>query len=172
VVTGVLGIIFGNSGVVREVVPGSPVQTVTVTATGPATSVPQPNTEAVKPLRSGLVTLSEGYSADLDSELQNWDVIAGCGGSCDLWLQDGLHPGYGGAIAPVTSTEPSSVDTCAGATAYEPVIDERRLKKGFRVCIKTTESNFALAQIVKTKTDADGQLTQLSFEITVWPRPE
>jgi hypothetical protein len=148
----------------------TPPSTTSVPTTPPSSSTT--SSPSATPLRSGPVTLSEGYSADLDSDLPNWNVGQGCGGNCDLWLQDGLRPGYGGEIAPISSTESPSVDTCAGATAYEPSIDERRLIKGFRICIKTTEDNFALAEIVKVITSADGELAQLRFDITVWSRPQ
>lgn len=188
---GIFALVLGNSGAVRQIVPGSPVQTVTTvvttpTHTTPPVTSPTPvhappvarSSESKRLLRSGLVTLSDGFGINLDSKRKDWGVSTDCGEPADLCLlvggifiaPDGLNPGLrdSGIIAPVRRTEPSSLDTCERVTAYEEHISVPRLKSGLRACTKTTNGNLALVRIVRSKVDPDVENSALDLEVSVW----
>jgi hypothetical protein len=113
--------------------------------------------------KTGKITLTETYSVILDSESLNWDVHWGCG-TCDLWLQGDLSAGYGGALVPLANDDGGTYKTCAGATAYVHAVSSRTIKPGLRLCVRTTNGNFALVAV----TEVDRESGSVTANVTSW----
>lgn len=169
----IFGIIFGNITVVREQLPGSPVRTVTRTVTVTKTINPRsaspPNSttrryHVRRRTKSNPITLSQGYSADLDSQSPDWDVAHGTGQSdLDLNYSFALNSTARSDLAVVTG--PERAETCASATAYGGV-ERQKLKKGISICAKTSDHRLAYLTVV-----AFSPSDSVTFSATVWDPP-
>jgi len=113
--------------------------------------------------KTGKITLTETYSVILDSDSLNWDVHWGCG-TCDLWLQGDLSAGYGGALVPLANDDQGAYKTCASATAYVHSVSSRTVKPGLRLCVRTTNGNFALVAVTKV----DHGSGSVTANVTSW----
>jgi hypothetical protein len=130
------------------------------------TQEPAPAGDAPVAPRTGKITLTSTNSVILDSQSLNWDVHWGCG-TCDLWLQGDLSAGYGGALAPLDGDEEGVYLTCAGATGYQHSISPRSIKPGLRICVKTTNANFALVTISKVVLESNS-VNSITANVTSW----
>jgi hypothetical protein len=112
-----------------------------------------------------VLTLTDGYSADLDSTDPSWDVKYDENQYKDIELY------YRGLIAEngdmaVVSGAPR-YETCRDATAYQAEIEESALDSGLKVCIRTSEKRHAFVTVKKV-TD-EGNRVQL--DVVVWDPP-
>lgn len=168
VITGVLGLVgtvaaavIGHQAGASEAKPG-PTETITETVTeqgssgGSGSTIignPTPAPAKGTQLRSGTFTLTEGYCIDLDSKAPNWGVTTDCitdSTSADIENYNGalVAPNSNGnAIAPLSSSQSSSLATCKSVTNYVDTIEQGDFSNGLRMCVHTASGNDALLQI-------------------------
>jgi|SRR6185437_13237622 len=118
--------------------------------------------------RQGTITLNNGYSVALYTDVPNWQINIGCGGDCELWYQDDLMPGYGGQIAPLAAGDSGTYEECSSTTAYEPQIQKDSVTKGLRACVMTQSGHFALIQIIDVMHDQNYSPTGIILKAIVW----
>lgn len=121
---------------------------------------------------SKLLTLSRGYSADLDTLDKDWDVgYAETDPRFDLKF---TSAGAGELIADgddsdlAVATGPASLDTCESATGYVGSLAAEEAKPGVRLCAKTSEGR--LAFVIIKEVQGGNDRTQILLEVTVWDR--
>ncbi|MEA2233284.1 MAG: hypothetical protein QOD83_3100 [Solirubrobacteraceae bacterium] len=179
VVGGLVGIFVGNTGVAREQLPGSPVQTVTSTAlrTVTVTTPGDPGSDAPNATTSGYavrrttgthpITLRFGYSVDLDSKLTDWDIgYAEVADRFDLGFDStGLSGDGKGDVGLVTG--PKRAETCAYATGYGGV-DMDKLRKGLTLCARSSDGRHAYLTVTAFDIDVRDSIT---LAATVWDPP-
>ncbi|MFG2037316.1 hypothetical protein [Dactylosporangium sp. NPDC048998] len=138
----------------------------------PSASSPDssPSPEVGKQRRSGTLTLSFLYCADLDADAPDWLVTnTDCGNGRDVLLgQDfqGLRAGKGVELA-VVQREQASFAGCRAEKALSAAVPYSQLQPKTLVCARTTEKNVALLEVVTI----DGVPTQpekITFNVTVW----
>lgn len=115
---------------------------------------------------SNPITLSLGYSANLDSQSSpDWDIAHGTGQSqLDLNYSFSLNSTTRSDLAVVTG--PRRVETCLFATGYSAAVKSQQLRKGLTICVKTSEHRLAYLTVTAFK-PADG----VTFAAIVWDPP-
>lgn len=151
------------------------IETVTEPSKAPAPKPrSNPSTGAGKVRRktgSNLLTLSRGYSADLDTLDKDWDVgYAETASRFDLVF---TSAGAGELVAGDESdfaivTGPASLDTCESATGYLAGLTADEAKPDVNLCTRTSEGRLAFVIIKKVQGGDDR--TQILLEVTVWDR--
>ncbi|WP_433717830.1 hypothetical protein ACQP2Y_27015 [Actinoplanes sp. CA-051413] len=138
---------------------------------GPAATVPPAATEndsdGQPQARSGTITIKERHSVVLDTSATNWSVSNGCG-DCSLWFQGDLMAGYGGDLAPLSSSDSESYTTCAAATQYQHTIKHDDISPGLRMCVRTPKGNFALVQVAGFHDTNGFEDDYVKLEVTSW----
>jgi hypothetical protein len=188
VITGVLGLIgtiaaavIGHQAGASEAKPG-PTETITETVTAQGSSGgsgstiignPTPAPAKGTQLRSGTFILTAGHCIDLDSKAPNWGVTDCFTDSTSADIENynvalvAPNSNNGNAIAPLSSSQSSSLATCKSVTNYVDTIDLGDLSNGLRMCVHTASGNDALLQIKNISYDA-GNNTIISFAAIVW----
>ena len=115
------------------------------------------------------LTLSYGYTADLDSLERTWEVQQGTAGSLgyDIRYSPGLEGGHKTDFAVVTGAK--SYDTCASETGYESRVDQDEAQPGTNLCARTSGMRFAYITIKKVR--GQGLSAQIDLDVTVWDPP-
>ncbi len=116
------------------------------------------------------LTLSTGYSADLDTMNRSWDVEYAATLSrfdIDLGTGVGVIAGSGSDIAIVDG--PALYEICADATGYTKRIPRDELRQGVTACVRTSEKRLASVTIKKA-TPRDSP-DQIQLNVTVWDPP-
>jgi hypothetical protein len=114
----------------------------------------------------GRVTLSPGYSIDLDSTAPDWGVVNPfSAGITDLYSDGDLVAGKD--IAQLNESDPSTFAACRAETNYQGPISALKVIPGARFCVRSTSGNLVLVRV-----DAATQATSLSspvtFSVIVW----
>ncbi|MFY1632944.1 hypothetical protein ACN27F_06585 [Solwaraspora sp. WMMB335] len=111
------------------------------------------------------ITLTGGYSVNLDSDEPNWEIKQGPGG--DLYLWGGLNSGLGMATSGSVSYVEGKIDItrCKEATDLQPEVASQYLRTGTAFClVGTSENRIAWVSIAGRKDDP----YQIRIEVTVW----
>ncbi|MFD6639239.1 hypothetical protein [Micromonospora sp. B006] len=139
---------------------------------GPA---PIPSTSPTSVRRStgaDLLTLSEGYFADFDSEQPDWDVSDSRYGKEDLQFSAGgvgdILVGLHSEMA-LMSQEPT-YESCRATTSYGARIGLGEARAGLMLCVKTSEKRLASVVIVK-RSSQNVPNEQVQLRVTVWDPP-
>ncbi|MFI6079116.1 hypothetical protein ACIA5C_47185 [Actinoplanes sp. NPDC051343] len=130
-------------------------------------------------LRTGRLTLSENYCADLDTQAANWSVTeSDCGtvgaidGDGDIRNLDFEHGFYGPNntdFAILDESTPGTFASCQGATSLSPILSDRKVVKGLRFCVRTTDHNLSLLDVVAVEhQDDQHDLLSVTFQVTTW----
>jgi hypothetical protein len=147
----------------------------TGTTSPSASTGPQPSEEDPGAVRRStgdrLITLSRGYSADLDSMNPNWDVgYAETESRFDVSFSGGgageLHGDAKSDFAVVGGTP--TVETCRSATGYINRLDSDEARVGVNLCMRTSERRFASIYIEKVIGE---NRDQIQLRVTVWDPP-
>jgi hypothetical protein len=136
------------------------------------TPTPEP-TSAVTVRRSTAdypLTLSGGYSADLDSMNSAWDVkYAATISRFDLSFNSVGLSGHSKSDLAVVSG-PASYETCSNATAYsEGGVSRNEAKPGMKLCARTSEKRYAFITIKKLL--PKDYPKEIQLDVTVWNPP-
>ena len=140
----------------------------------PTTTAPPPDPTPPATVRRSTednpLTLSTGYSADLDTMNRSWDVEYAATLSrfdIDLGTGVGVVTGSESDIAIVDG--PALYETCADATGYVKRIPRDELRQGVTACVRTSEKRLASVTIKKV-TPRDSP-NQIQLDVTVWDPP-
>jgi serine/threonine protein kinase len=159
----------------------TPTETTTVTEPGEARArPPERDTPAVSKRDSSKpvvrrttvggnpLTLSENYSADLDTRDPAWDVALFAASTpsarydIGVPIYEALDNNTKSDLAVVSG--PRSFGTCRSATGYSGSVEG--LRAGKKVCVKTSERRLAFITIKKVEVGP-----QIVFDVTVWDPP-
>jgi hypothetical protein len=115
---------------------------------------------------SNLLTLSDGYNADLDSRNPAWDVSYHRDyDNFDIELYHGGLIGNDTDFA-IVSGQPS-YGTCQNATDYAEEISKDDVEPGVSACIRTTDKRYAFITFKKVVRDPD----KFQLAVVVWDPP-
>jgi hypothetical protein len=154
-----------------ETTSSKPLPTVPTTTpiTRPTTTTPvvseRKSTESSEPL-----TLSYGYSADLDALTPAWDVqYSASNARFDIKYMGGA--GIGGVSASdfAVVTGPASYTTCLNATGYTRGIPRHEMQPGVTACVRTSEKRLAFITI--SKLIPRDSPRQVQLDLVVWDPP-
>lgn len=102
-----------------------------------------------------------GYSADLDSEDANWDVVRGEGLETDLYVGSSGRV-YMGEVA-IVDHVPTEAE-CRDTTIRQSILPEELSVAGTMACIVTDDDHRAFVRIVAL----DEEQQTATFDVTVW----
>lgn len=116
-----------------------------------------------------LLTLSDGYSADLDSVRPDWDVgYAENAFRFDVQFTGRDIRGQGDSDLAIVSGVPTFA-SCRSATGYGTSIDVDQPRLNLSLCMRTSEDRLA-GLVIKDESDEEIR-DQLSMKVTVWDPP-
>ena len=138
----------------------------------PTTPTPDPS-PAIKVLRStgeNPLTLTAGYSADLDTMDPAWDVeYSARNARLDINFSGSFGLISQSATDLALVDGPASYDTCLKATGYTKDSVEDQLQAGSTVCVRTSEKRYAFLTVKKLVPRDNPDKIQL--DVTVWDPP-
>lgn len=154
--------------------PSTPAATTSTTAAAPSTQVNSPTPDV---RNSGTFTLAMNSGVDLDSEAQNWGVIAS-NPKCYDRVTDIIlttQPPYGGinecntTFASIDAEAPVEPSTCTNETAYTSNIDNRGdfIRTGNRACFLTQDGRYGILEIAEHDESRRG----VELTVTTWESP-
>lgn len=152
-------------------VPGPiPTTSATIPSQTSATETPPPSEPTGVTVRRStgkdLLTISDGYTADLDSRNPAWDVKYDRDyDNYDIELYHGALSGNDTDFA-IVSGQPS-YETCQNATAYAEEISRDDIEPSISACIRTTDKRYAFITFKKVVHDPD----KIQLDVTVWDPP-
>lgn len=115
------------------------------------------------------LTLTTGYSADLDATTLSWDVQYSASNSrFDIRYSYGSINGVSaGDFAVVTG--PAVYETCLTASGYARSIRRNEIQPGVTACARTSEKRYAFVTIKKLVPRDNPK--QIQLDVTVWDPP-
>lgn len=131
--------------------------------------LPSPSATGGAVLRTGEITLTDGYCVDLESTAPDWDVTSD--GACysskyDIFnvgtTQSIINQDANGGFAPLDKASSLSYSTCASATNWVHGLNYSDIFVGENICMRTADGNHALAQVSNISNGT------LSIHVTVW----
>jgi hypothetical protein len=152
-------------------VPGPiPTTSATIPSQTSATETPPPSEPTGVTVRRStgkdLLTISDGYTADLDSRNPAWDVKYDRDyDNYDIELYHGGLSGNDTDFA-IVSGQPS-YETCQNATAYAEEISRDDIEPSISACVRTTDKRYAFITFKKVVHDPD----KIQLAVVVWDPP-
>jgi hypothetical protein len=111
------------------------------------------------------LTLSAGYSTDLDSMPPGWGVKSEENEYKDIEVHQSDLVSENGDMAIVSGAP--KYETCQDATAYQVEVEWRYVRPGLKVCVRTSENRYAFVTVEKFNVDSQ----QIQLDVVVWDPP-
>lgn len=116
------------------------------------------------------VVLRSGSNVDLDFVNGSPDIIF----SLPAVADDGYAiAGENGDLATVNG--PATAESCAAATEFGFVIDQKNIRRGLTACVLTDENRVAAITVLGWQADDvnyAGGLSSVTMDVTTWEKPE
>ncbi|MDH6618126.1 hypothetical protein M2163_005234 [Streptomyces sp. SAI-135] len=116
------------------------------------------------------IVLRSGSNVDLDFVNGSSDIIF----SLPANTADGYAlAGENGDLATVNG--PANAESCAAATEFGFVIDQKNIRRGLTACVLTDENRVAALTVLGWQADDvnyAGGLSSVTMDVTTWEKPE